>query len=382
MKTRVTFIIAAFAMAGCAENVSTAPEAASALALSAAADVDRSPGAVYTLTNQVSGNGVAIFHRAANGALSYAGVEATGGFGTGSGLGSQGSVVLSADNRHLLAVNAGSDDISLFAVREDGLELIQRIASGGVRPVSVAIRHRLVYVLNAGGSGNIAGFTLGANEQLSAIAGSSRPLSSSNAGAAQISFAPDGRALVVTERFTNAITVYSLDANGVAGQPQVHASSGATPFGFDFTSEGTLVVSEAFGGATDASAASSYTVRDGELSLVTASLGTTETAACWLTVSKNGKFAYTANAGSSSITGYAIGDDGGLTRLDADGVTASTGVGAGALDLTVSGNGRFLYVLTNRSNSVAGFRIGADGSLEEVTVGGGLPAGAVGVAAR
>jgi 6-phosphogluconolactonase (cycloisomerase 2 family) len=374
MKNRIALTLAAFGIAGCTENAVTAP------ALSAVPN--REAGAVYTLTNQASGNGVAVFHRAADGSLTYSATAPTGGLGTGAGLGSQGAVVLSDDNRHLLAVNAGSDDISLFAVDEDGLSLVQRIASGGVRPVSIAIRHQLVYVLNAGGTGNIAGFTLGTDGQLSPISGSSRSLSSSNAGGAQISFAPDGRALVVTERFTNAIDVYSLDENGLPGQARVHASSGATPFGFDFTSQGTLVVSEAFGGATDASAASSYTVRNGELSLVTASLGTTETAACWVVVSKDGRYAYTANAGSNSITGYAIGRDGALTRLDADGVTGSTGPGAGALDLAVSGNGRFLYVLANRANSVAGFRIRADGSLERVTVGGGLPAGAVGLAAR
>ena len=379
MNIRFTLALTAFTIAAC-ENVVTAPSNASTLSLSAAAD--RAPGAVYTLTNQPSGNGVAIFHRAADGRLAYAGTEPTGGIGTGSGLGSQGAVVVSDDGRHLLAVNAGSDDISLFAVTEDGLSLVQRIASGGIRPVSIAIRHGVVFVLNAGATGNIAGFTLGANGQLSPIVGSSRPLSAPNAGAAQVSFAPDGGALVVTERFTNAIVVYALDVIGVPGQPQVHASSGTTPFGFDFTRTGTLVVSEASGGAPDASAASSYIVRNGQLSLVTGSLGTTETAACWLVVSKNGRYAYTANAGSSSITGYAVGPDGALTRLDEDGVTASTGQASGATDLTVSGNGRFLYVLTNRANAVIGFRIRADGSLEPLTVAGGLPAGAVGLAAR
>ena len=380
MNTRIALVLATLALVACAETVSTAPQ--SALALSSAPDADRAPGAVYTLTNQANGNGVAIFDRTPDGVLSYSATVPTGGLGTGAGLSSQGAVVLSDDNRHLLAVNAGSNDISLFAVTQDGLTLVQRIASGGVRPVSVAIRKGIVYALNAGGTGNIAGFSLGANGRLSPIAGSSRPLSSANAGAAQISFAPDGRALVVTERFTNAIDVYSLDADGVAGSAQVHASSGATPFGFDFTRQGTLVVSEAFGGAPDGSAASSYVVRDGQLSLVTGSLGTTETAACWVVVSKDGKYAYTANAGSSSITGYGIERDGGLRLLDADGVTGSTGAGAGALDLAVSGNGRFLYVLTNRANAVAGFRIGENGSLEPVTVGNGLPAGAVGLAAR
>lgn len=378
MNHRITLALAAVAMAACAENVA-APAMTSDVALSAAAD--RSPGAVYTLTNQTSGNGVAIFDRAPDGSLTYSGIALTGGTGTGAGLGSQGAVVLSDDNRHLLAVNAGSNDISLFNVTEHGLSLAHRIASGGVRPTSVAIHKNVVYVLNAGGTGNIAGFVLG-NGGLSPIAGSSRPLSSSDAGGAQVSFSPDGKALVVTERFTNAISVYSVNADGTASQAHTYASSGATPFGFAFNKHGALVVSEAFGGAADASAASSYIVRNGGLSLVTGSLGTTETAACWVVVSKDGKFAYTANAGSSSITGYAVAPNGALTLLDANGVTASTGVGAGALDLAVSNNGRFLYVLANRANSVAGFRIGSGGRLEPVGVGAGLPTGSVGIAAR
>jgi 6-phosphogluconolactonase len=378
MQYRITLALAAVALAACAQGDVTAPD----LAPSFHRGDDRNPGAVYTLTNQTSGNAVAIFHRATDGSLAYAGAAPTGGLGTGAGLSSQGAVTLSDDGRHLIAVNAGSDDITLFAVTHEGLTLVERIASGGVRPVSVAIRHHLVYVLNAGGSGNISAFTL-AKDGLSPIAGSSRPLSSSNAGAAQVSFAPDGKSLVVTERFTNAIDVYSLGADGLASQPHAYASSGPTPFGFDFTTNGALIVSEAFGGAPDASAASSYAVdRDGQLSVVTGSLGTTETAACWLVVSKDGKYAYTANAGSSSITGYAVGQGGALTLLDADGVTASTGAGAGALDLAVSGNGRFLYVLANRAGSVIGFRVRADGGLERVSVGAGLPAGTVGLAAR
>src|SRR5262249_30186415 len=76
-------------------------------------------GAAYTLSNQSTGNAVLVFRRSTNGALSPAGSFATGGTGLGSGsdpLGSQGAVVLDQSNRLLFAVNAGSNDVSAFAV--------------------------------------------------------------------------------------------------------------------------------------------------------------------------------------------------------------------------------------------------------------------------
>jgi 6-phosphogluconolactonase (cycloisomerase 2 family) len=380
MKHRITLALACLAIAACAENELSAPERAPSLAL---ARDGNAPGAVYTLTNETSGNAVAIFDRASDGTLSYVGAAPTGGLGTGEGLNSQGAVVLSEDNRFLLAVNAGSDDLSVFAVTSSGLSRVQRIGSGGARPVSVAIRKGIVYVLNAGGSGNIAGFAQAINGELSPIAGSSRPLSAPDAGGAQVSFTTDGKALIVTERLTNVIDVYALNGDGSAQEARVHPSSGATPFGFDFGKRGALIVSEAFGGAPDASAASSYLVGpEGALSLVTGSLGTTETSACWLVVSQDGRFAYVANTGSGTVSGYAIGHDGSLALLDADGVTGPDADG-GPADLTLSGDGQFLYVLTRGTNSVTGFeRSTSDGDLERTSVAGGLPASAVGLAAR
>ena len=56
-------------------------------------------GAVYVLTNQAAGNGVAVYDRASNGALTLSGTYSTGGLGTGSGLGSTGALVLSPNAR-------------------------------------------------------------------------------------------------------------------------------------------------------------------------------------------------------------------------------------------------------------------------------------------
>ncbi|MBC7894298.1 MAG: beta-propeller fold lactonase family protein [Cytophagaceae bacterium] len=320
-------------------------------------------GQVYTATNATTGNAILAFDRGADGSLTASGSYATNGVGTGAGLGNQGGVTLSGDAKSLFVVNAASDNVSVFAVRPNGtLELRGTWGSGGVGPVSVTESHGLVYVLNAG-SGNIAGFRLGAGG-LTSIANSVRPVSAASAGAAQVQFDGTGRVLVVTERVTNRISTYAIDANGVAGAPNVVVSSGTTPFGFGITG-GLLVVSEAFAGAPDGSAVSSYELgRQGGARVISASVGTTETAACWLVVTGNGRFAYAANAGSASITGYAI-RRGALALLDADGVTASTD--PGPTDVALSVNSQFLYVLSNGGNSIRGFSVGAQGELTPLT---------------
>src|SRR6266702_148088 len=130
------------------------------------------PGAVYTLTNQVGGNAVAVFARGADGRLTAAGTVSTGGTGTGASLGSQSAVTLSDDGRSLFAVNAGSNDVSVFSVSPGGgLALASRTASGGTLPISLTVHGNVLYVLNAGGTGNISGFAVGTSGTLTAIAG-------------------------------------------------------------------------------------------------------------------------------------------------------------------------------------------------------------------
>ncbi|HEY0733289.1 MAG TPA: beta-propeller fold lactonase family protein [Herpetosiphonaceae bacterium] len=338
--------------------------------------------AVYTATNAASGNAVMVFNRDQAGMLTAAGSYPTGGLGSGDGLGSQGAVILSENGRSLFVVNAGSDTISSFAVDRDGLTLIDTVASGGDRPISLTLYHRVLYVLN-GGSSTIAGFEVDHAGRLTMIPDSTRPLSSSMANPAQISFDPDGNVLVVTEKATNMITTFKVNGDGEPSGPMAQPSAGQTPFGFAFRHDGTLLVSEAFGGAPNQSATSSYMLdRSGHLSVISASVSTTETAACWLVVTNDGRYAYTTNTGSSSISGYHVAKDGSLMLLDADGVTGSTPMGSLPIDAALSKNSRFLYVLSGGSNTISGFAVADDGSLMPLGMVGGLPASAVGLAAR
>jgi 6-phosphogluconolactonase (cycloisomerase 2 family) len=340
-------------------------------------------GAVYTLTNEVAGNHVVAFERAANGSLTLTGSYATGGLGNGSGLGSQGALVLSQDGRWLFAVNAGSNEISVLSTNGSGLALVDKVSSNGMLPVSLTVDKDKLYVLNAGGSGNISGFNVGHHGQLSAIPGSTRPLSGGATGPAQVQFSADGRLLAVTEKNTNMIDIYTVNKNGTAAGPMVYPSSGPTPFGFAFGRDGKLLVSEAFGGAPNASAASSYQVgRNGSLDVVTASATTHQTTACWLVLTGNERYAYTANAGSDSISGYSVGHDGALTLLDASGITGYTGAGSHPTDMALSNNSRYLYALTTFSHGISAFEVNSDGSLTPVAGANGLIATAVGLAAR
>lgn len=336
------------------------------------------PGAIYLIDNDANANRVMRFDRSYDGSLSNKQAWLTGGLGTGGGLGSQGAVI--RYRNYLLVVNAGSNEISVFRVFGSSLMLTDVEPSQGIMPVSLTASRNLVYVLNAGGDGNIAGFSLNSQGGLDFIPGSAQPLSSSAAGGAQIAFDFSGRTLVVTEKATNTISVYStINPNGVAGPPTTYQSAGNTPFGFDFGRANMLFVSEAFGGAAGASTLSSYRLNpSGNLELIDGPVATLQTAACWAVVSNDGKYTYTTNTGSASVTGFSISPSGYLELLDESGVSGTTG--AGPIDAGFSPASNFLYTLNAGSDSITMFAVDDDGSLTNIGEWEGLPDGAAGLA--
>jgi 6-phosphogluconolactonase (cycloisomerase 2 family) len=311
------------------------------------------PGAVYQATNSAAGNAVQVYSRDAAGALTVADVVPTGGLGSGNSLGSQGAIV--RDGRRLLVVNAGDSTVSSFVISRYGLELRDVAASGGVRPVSVTVHGDTVYVLNAG-SDSISGLRLDDDGDLRLIANSTLPLSGTGVRAAQIQFGPAGKTLVVTEKATAKLDVYRVGRHGRASGPTVFDSAGAVPFGFDIDHRGHVVVSEAAPGAL-----SSYQLGDNALTVITASLPDTQAAACWVEISRNGRYAFTTNAATASISTYTIEQDGSLTLVAA--VAASTS--AAPTDIAQSDDGGFLYVRVG-SGAVDAFAIGGDGSLTPI----------------
>jgi 6-phosphogluconolactonase len=349
---------------------------------------------VYVMTNQPTGNAVTAFSRASDGTLTLVGTFPTAGLGTGGGsdpLGSQGSLILSGhepgaraaarSNQLLFAVNAGSNEISVLAVERDQLTLVSKVASGGVRPTSLTLHKDLLYVLNAG-SGTITGFTVGHDGELTPLAGSTRSITGGAAAdPAQVEFTPDGKLLVVTGKMTNVIDTYRIDREGLPSGPTPNASNGLTPFGFAFDNRGNLIVSEAFGGAPNQAAMSSYTVsRDGVLRVVSGSVRDFQTAACWVVVTNDGRYAYTSNTGSSTISSYRVHPDGALKLLAS--VAATTDPGSSPVDMALSTGSRYLYVLNDVTGTIDAFSVESDGGLSPVAGAGGLPPNAQGIAAR
>jgi len=334
-------------------------------------------GAVYVMTNAPEGNQVHVFSRDADGALTKTASVSTGGTGSGGGfdpLGSQNSLVLSPGKRWLLAVNAGSDEISVFRVLADGLKLVDRVDSGGRFPVSVTVYHNLVYVLNAGASPNITGFKLNHRGRLTPLAGSTRSLESSGAYA-QVGFDPRGDDLVVTDKANSAILIYSVDQDGLpATGPVASVSNGAVPFGFIFDRRGRLLVVE-----VGPNAVSSYKIlRDGLLEVISGSVPNGQIAACWIVGDQRGAI-FTTNPGSHTLSAYRIAPGNGqLTLLD-----GAAGVGQSPLDVAVTVNGRFLYALDPGNGGVDLFRIEHDGRLTNLgVIDTGLAVFAQGIAAR
>ena len=338
---------------------------------------DDAPGAVYVLTNSPAGNAVVTFERAADGSLTPGASYATGGTGTGAGLGSQNAVIVSDDGRLLFAVDAGSHEITSFRIGPQGLQLAGQAPSGGTTPTSVAFSHGLLYVLNAGVPNNVSGFIVGRHGEITPLAGSTRPLSAASTSPAQVGFSSDGDTLIVTERATNQVVTYAVAADGQLGAPVAHASAGPTPFGFAVDNRNTVFVSEAGAGG----GASSYRVgEDAALTAVSSMLMTGQRAACWAVVTKNGRYGYVTNAGTGNISGFAISADGSAALLDPSGVTAVTG--GNPTDAAISHDGQYLYARVAGLAQIAVFRIGADGSLEPLAPLTGTPAGLAGLAAR
>jgi 6-phosphogluconolactonase len=356
--------------------IATAALGALAFPATAAASA-HSARAVFTLSNSPAGNSVLVFSRAADGTLHPAGSAATGGLGTGANLGSQGSLALSSDGRRLYAVNAASNSVTVFRVDGTHLWRLRVVGSGGAEPTSVTAGHGRVYVLNAG-TPSVAGFRV-TGGGLDRIRGGTVHLAAGDSGPAQASLNPAGTALAVTNTASNTIDTITLDRRGAIRTLRSNPSAGATPFGFAFTRTGVLVVSDAHEAPT--SAATSYRIRrSGVLHLLSGPVQANQLAACWVAVTPDGRFAYTANAGSGTVSAYRVGAGGRLSLVDPSGITGDAGATSKPLDESITPDGRYLDVLTDGAHSITTFRIGHGGSLTLVGSATGLPAGDVSVA--
>jgi 6-phosphogluconolactonase (cycloisomerase 2 family) len=349
------------------------------------------PSGVYTLANQVAGNQVSSMLRGENGNLTRDNEYATGGAGTAAGLGSQGAIAWDKKTQRFFGVNAGDSTISMMSLDKDGvLTKLSSVASGGTKPISIAVHGDAVYVLNYGNvnvaavNGNITGFKI-TGDSLVAIPGSTQALSGTgDVHPTNIVFTPDGKFLVVAERFgptaqhLGKLDVYAVNSDVAQAGTSV-ASAGNEPFAIDFSPEGYMLVAEVGNEMANGSSASSYSISStGALTPITSALPTFQGAACWI-VSAGG-FAYIANTATSTITGLDVSTSGVLTLHDANGMTAASGTTP--IDLAVSPERGYLYSLAGGSHTINIYSINSDGSLTTQPALSGMPAGASGLVAR
>ena len=323
--------------------------------------------AVFVQTDNTAGNEVVAYHRSHAGTLTEAGAYPTGGLGgilAGSvvdHLASQGSLALDQQAGLLIAVNAGSNTISVFAVHGDGLRLRQVLPSGGTFPVSVAVRGDLAYVLNAENGGSVHGYRIHFGA-LSSLPGSGRPLGLNPSATpqftntpGQVSFAPGGSQLIVTTKANgNDIDVFGVRADGYLTAAPVVNSEGATvPFAISFDPAGHLVIAEA-----GTNALATFSLSPSGTVTPLAATGTGQAATCWVTA--DGGLLFASNAGSASESAFASGPAGALTLL------GQTTTDPGTVDAAATPGGRYLYVQTGGNGIVDEFAVGSGGALTSI----------------
>lgn len=348
-----------------------------ALPATAGAQGFRHDGVVFAQTDGLNGNAVVVYDRAANGALSQAGVYPTGGLGgqlAGSvvdHLASEGSLNYDRAAGLLYAVNAGSNTITVFRVDGDTLHRIQTVSSGGTFPVSIAVHGDLLYVANALTGGSIQGFVR-IGDWLLPVPEWNRPLGLSTTATpqflnspGQLVFTPNGRQLIVsTKNNGNDLDVFSIGWGGwPSATPTVNSEGSSIPFALTFDAAGNLLVA-----APGAGALTSYSVASNGVISQIQSVAIGQAAPCW--VVGTGSYFFVSNAGSNSVTTF--NDTGSLTDL------GNTTTDPGTVDAAISGDGQYLYVETGANGIVDEFAIGAGGSLTSlgsVTIPGGYGEG-------
>lgn len=280
-------------------------------------------------------------------------------------------------HKWLFAVNAGSNSISSFKVNNNGsLTLASTAKSNGKTPVSVAVYGNLLYVLNRG-SDHIHGFWIGNDGTLTAIDGSNKSLSGTGVDAPQISFTPNGDWVVVTEKATNIIGTFKVKDDGSAAKGIFTPSVGATPFGFAFSRDRFMIVSNAAGGAAGEGSATSYMVGyNGVPGDINGAVPNHQAAPCWFATTKFGRFAYTTNTATNNISSYYVAPGGGLYLVQ--GTAAATD--AAPVDIVVAANNYFVYELNGKGQTIGGYKRNLLGGLALMGNESGIPAAATGLA--
>jgi 6-phosphogluconolactonase len=384
---------------------------------------------VYVMANRADGNTILIYHRTVEGDLSLIAEVSTGGLGSGPGelpapfpagipagnpLTTQDNMVLTDDGRFLLVVNAGSNDFSVLAVTNDGLELVDKAPSGGDVPVAIAEHGRLVYVINEGELSadelgkvpSMTGYFIDQNGHLTPIPNSFRITGSPDAQPAELLFSPDGNWLFITDKFAETfIHVLQVNGDGTTQDVRDYVANVPAPFGAAFTHDNILAVTEANAkfingqraGVPNGASVSTYQFnpKDGTMTPISLSVETLQTVSSYIRFTPDGRFAFVSGKGSGAMSSLTVSPNGEITLLQST-AALTGGTLSEPIDEDITPDGKFLYVVApmaalgntfflpipSDAAAVMGYRIGEDGSLTPVTRVDGLPLSAVGVIAR
>jgi 6-phosphogluconolactonase len=361
----------------------------------AAREVSAAPnvvGHVYVNDNTAGTNTIGAFNRFVDGTLAPMNGSpfAAGGAGTGTTVGSQGALQVTDDGRYLLAADAGSNEISVLRIGQDGdLHAVSSgpVASGGIQPISIAVHDDLVYVANEGDGttgSNYTGFKLHENGRLTPLRNSTVPLPNT-AKPGDVFFNADGTHLVGTEVGTTDPSTFRIDSfvvghdgrlTAAPGSP--FAAQGAGPFGSEFrpTNPAQLYVSNAHDGAGKGTVSAFSVAPDGTLTSIGASpYADNQTAPCWVEITHDGQYLFAVNTGDSTISRYHIDSDGALTLLGSTPLKNPTGT-LRPFDARLAPNGKYLYVVDAGLDAVSVLAVDG-GNLRELSASPvALPAGA------
>jgi 6-phosphogluconolactonase len=356
------YLAACFSLMAAGPGLLSAATSAPASA-APAAHWSRVVGHTYVNDNVAGANSVAAFDRHADGSLTPMSGSpfAIGGAGLGAGLGSQGSLQASPDHRFLLAVDAGSNQISVLRVRRNGVPRLvgSPVSSGGVEPVSIAVNSSgLVYVANVGAGGsNYTGFVLSRWGRLTPLPDSTVPVPEGS-GVGDVLFNSTGNRLVGTRDNPSLIDSFRVRRSGrlVAAPGSPFPAQSLGPIGSEFrpTNPAELYVTNAHAGDGLGTVSAFRVSRQGVLSSIGGSpFPDGQTAPCWVEISHDGRYLFAINTGSATISSYAIKPGGSLVLLGSTGFTN----GVGAVDARLSPDGRTLSVTGGRGLVISTFAV-------------------------
>ena len=294
---------------------------------------------------------------------------AAGGAGLGTGLASQGAIQATRDGRYLLAVDAGSNQISVLRITAGGVPVLvgQPASSDGIKPVSVAVSPSgLVYAANSGAGGSdYAGFRLSPFGTLTPVHGSTYTVPDAS-GLGDVFFNAFGDHLIGTRTGTSQIDSFLVLPGGrllaAPGSPFTGQGLGQLGAEFSPTSPSELFVSNAHNGALLGTVSAYHDSPLGQLSPIGPSpYADDQTAPCWVEISHDGRYLFAVNTGSGTISSYAINPGGSLT------LTGSTPISGGGADIDarLSPDGRYLLVDGSGMHFISVFAVNG-GSLTEV----------------